>query len=236
VSSSSPNRDIRTLLTRFGLAWVCTVSLAAGSDPASDPGSAAESSPADLMSRQPWESCLYCHGEDGAVSSAQVPAIAGQPREYLERQLRAFRAGRRVDPERLMWSAVALLDDQDVPRVATYFASLSRSVAVEPGRTNGCADQSDVRRLFRQGRPGLPACVSCHPAQTDVSPEAGRPYLHGLRASYLQRRLRDYSAARQDGGDDTVMHAIASRLSPGEVRALGLYVAECVGRTDAQDR
>ena len=135
-----------------------------------------------------------------------------------------------------MWSAVALLDDEDIPGVAGHFAALARPDAAVRDRDPGCAARETARPLFHRGGPGLPACMSCHPAHVRTTPGAGIPYLIGLTADYLERQLRDYASGRRGTGPGAVMRDIASRLSSEELRALSRYVAECVGRANEPDR
>ena len=42
-------------------------------------------------------SCAHCHGTDGNSSSGAYPNLAGQQKEYLYRQIKAFKDGTRKD-------------------------------------------------------------------------------------------------------------------------------------------
>jgi cytochrome c553 len=69
--------------------------------------------------------CAGCHGPAGAGIPAQYPRIAGQFPEYLEAQLKAFRAGARAnDPNGMMRGVVARMSDRDIQAVAEYAAGL----------------------------------------------------------------------------------------------------------------
>ena len=37
------------------------------------------------------DSCAHCHGTDGNSTSSAYPSLAGQTREYLYRQIKAFK-------------------------------------------------------------------------------------------------------------------------------------------------
>ena len=69
--------------------------------------------------------CSACHGPSGAGVPAQFPRIAGQFAEYTAAQLRAFRAGERVnDPNRMMRAVAERLSDREIAAVAEYISGL----------------------------------------------------------------------------------------------------------------
>lgn len=69
--------------------------------------------------------CAGCHSPNGVGVPAQFPRLAGQHAEYLESQLRAFRAGERVnDPNQMMRTVAAKLDDREIRAVAEYISGL----------------------------------------------------------------------------------------------------------------
>jgi cytochrome c553 len=65
--------------------------------------------------------CTSCHGPRGVSKVASYPSLAGQKREYLLAQLRAFKSGERENP--MMNAMVASLSDTDMQHLATYFAA-----------------------------------------------------------------------------------------------------------------
>ncbi|MGS2724159.1 c-type cytochrome [Porticoccus sp. GXU_MW_L64] len=67
-------------------------------------------------------SCAACHGPQGISNNPEWPNLAGQKDRYLEKQMIAFRDGKRKDP--LMTPMVKHLSDQDIKNIAAYFASL----------------------------------------------------------------------------------------------------------------
>lgn len=73
--------------------------------------------------------CAHCHGTDGNSTSSAYPSLAGQTREYLYRQIKAFKEGQRKNS--MMSTAVVVLSDQDMQDLAEYFSwqTLVRSTA-----------------------------------------------------------------------------------------------------------
>ena len=69
--------------------------------------------------------CAGCHGPSGAGIPAQYPRISGQFAEYVEAQLKAFRAGGRAnDPNGMMRGVAARMTDREIQAVAEYVAGL----------------------------------------------------------------------------------------------------------------
>jgi cytochrome c553 len=69
--------------------------------------------------------CAGCHGPAGAGMPAQYPRIAGQYSEYVEAQLKSFRAGARAnDPNGMMRGVVARMTDREIQAVSEYVAGL----------------------------------------------------------------------------------------------------------------
>ena len=69
--------------------------------------------------------CAGCHGPSGAGIPAQYPRISGQFAEYVEAQLKAFRAGTRAnDPNGMMRGVAARMTDREIQGVADYVAGL----------------------------------------------------------------------------------------------------------------
>jgi cytochrome c553 len=68
--------------------------------------------------------CIACHGSKGISPAPLWPNLAGQKREYLIKQINAFRDGSRKDP--MMNPLAANLSEADIELIANYFSSLQR--------------------------------------------------------------------------------------------------------------
>ena len=78
--------------------------------------------------RQKALQCQTCHGLDGLSKMPESPNIAGNPEQYLVRQLNAFRKGERKND--MMSIVVEKLTDQDVADLAAYYAAIEVTVKV----------------------------------------------------------------------------------------------------------
>lgn len=69
--------------------------------------------------------CASCHSPNGAGMPAQFPRLAGQHAEYTATQLKAFRAGQRVnDAAQMMRGVAGKMSDQEIAAVSEYIAGL----------------------------------------------------------------------------------------------------------------
>lgn len=70
--------------------------------------------------------CAGCHGPEGNGNpAANFPALAGQHADYLEAQLKGFRAYERAnDPGQMMRNIAAKMTDQEIKAVASYIQGL----------------------------------------------------------------------------------------------------------------
>jgi len=65
--------------------------------------------------------CAACHGPAGVSSNPMWPNLAGQKEQYLAKQIKDFRDGKRKDP--LMSPMAAALSDTDIANLAAFFSS-----------------------------------------------------------------------------------------------------------------
>jgi cytochrome c553 len=157
--------------------------------------------------------------------------LAGQNAAYIESQLNHFHDKTRVDPSGVMPTQAAALSKQDIENLATYF-SLQTPAGLE-------ADPSywqDGEKLYRTGDPSrqIPACMACHGPVGRGVPAAGYPQLRAQHAVYLVQQLTEYAAGTRythdakgnsNGGPNAqIMHTIAGRLTPQDMRDLASYV------------
>ena len=70
--------------------------------------------------------CMACHGVAGAGNpAAKFPALAGQHADYVQAQLKAFRAMERAnDAGQMMRGVAAKLTDPEIKAVASYVQGL----------------------------------------------------------------------------------------------------------------
>lgn len=133
--------------------------------------------------------CVACHGSKGEGNATlNAPAIAGQDAAYLERQLLNYRNRRRgadkSDAPGAQMQAIAatLGDDAAVAKVASYVASLPKTVNAAPAPGN----LHNGNNLY-QGK-----CGACHGGKAEGNPGLKAPRLAGLDAAYIKRQFAHF--------------------------------------------
>jgi len=162
--------------------------------------------------------CFICHGVDGESSSPVFPRLAGQHGAYVARQLADYQAGKRKSGT--MQPMVEELNAEDFAALGRYFES-RQPVA-------HAVDDSELaqvgRFVFLRGNPysGVAACAGCHGPKGHGT--AQLPRLAGQHAQYTENQLRLFNK-RERSNDNAVMHAIASKLSELELKAVSAYIS-----------
>ncbi|MGB2817344.1 MAG: cytochrome c [Burkholderiaceae bacterium] len=80
--------------------------------------------------RRKASACQACHGLDGIAKLPDAPNLAAQPASYLERELRAYRAGTRRSE--VMAVAAKGLSDDDIRELAAYYSAIQIEVKAVP--------------------------------------------------------------------------------------------------------
>ncbi|WP_424970511.1 c-type cytochrome [Dinoroseobacter sp. S76] len=148
--------------------------------------------------------CRTCHGVDGYAAIPIAPHIGGEPKEYLEAQLMAFKTGAR---QHEMMSVVASgLSAQQISDVSAWYAN-HRVVATLPEGVS--ADQAPA------------ACVSCH-GPDGISVLLDAPNLAGEVNIYIDTQLKAFRSGKRQ---HEIMTEISADLSNEEIRALAEWYA-----------
>ena len=168
------------------------------------------------------ESCVFCHGEKGEASNPIYPRLAHQNRDYLVKQLKNFRDGKRKSD--IMNEQAAGLTDAEIEALAEYFAS-------QPPQAHPLPDDEQERLLHKVGEyvykygdgfDDIPPCATCH----GMAAEGSRtlPRLAGQHRQYIIKQLKAFSK-RKRTNDNAIMHSIARRLSPLAMHGVALYLS-----------
>lgn len=165
--------------------------------------------------------CSKCHGMDGNSTSPMFPKLAGQHKEYLLAQLKAFRDQSRKDPDAhaYMWGISRLLDDEMTVKLVDYF-SAQKPTRGTPGDAQLAAKG---KVIYERGieRKKVPACAFCHGQQAQGI--AVFPRLAGQHAQYLVRQIKVFHTDDRPNLAVT-MKAVVQRLSDEEAEEVAAYL------------
>ena len=78
----------------------------------------------DALARSLAATCASCHGTDGRSVTREVASLAGQPKDYLVAQMKAFRDGAR--PATVMSQIAKGYSDAQIDRLADYLSRRPR--------------------------------------------------------------------------------------------------------------
>lgn len=163
--------------------------------------------------------CIACHGVNGNSSNPVWPNLADQHKQYIVRQLQAFKSGARQDP--LMTPMAMGLSDDDAEDLAAYFDDQPLTgLEADPGRAQL------GQRVYRGGdsTSGVAACIACHGPGGDGNPTAGYPSIKGQHSAYVAAQLRAYRAGTRKTDPNQMMRDVARTMSDEQIDAVASYV------------
>lgn len=186
----------------------------------------------DTSGMKAWEVCGMCHGLDGNSPMPKFPRLAGQPYEYLLKQLGDFKSGRRANDGGQMSAIAEQLSPRKMDIVARYFSG--QKLSVGKARKNPADVLANGEALFRRGAEarGIPACASCHGVDAQAGSAAAR--LAGQHAAYLAKQIRDFRSSARSNDVGGQMRAVAEALRDVEIEAVAAYAAGARRSTGAK--
>ncbi len=163
------------------------------------------------------DKCQHCHGLYGEASNVIYPRLAGQNKDYINKQLLDFRSGKRVGT---MNDMAAGLTDEQITALANYFST-------QPTKSHRIRDKAFSAvgsYIYHHGNEyaDIPACASCHGEKAEGNESL--PRLAGQHKRYVSGQLIEFNA-RKRTNDNAIMHSIASKMTEFEIEAVALYVS-----------
>ena len=165
---------------------------------------------------KPWEICALCHSLDGNSRMAKFPRLAGQPRLYIEKQLRDFLTGSRLNGGGQMSSIVTEVAEEDFQAIAIWFSSQEPPVPNELGSRNRNTGQST---FLESG------CIECHRAGIKNDEDTLVPILASQHAQYLRKQLYDFQEGNRIHIPALITTDPVLELTESDIDALVDYLA-----------
>ena len=166
--------------------------------------------------------CAQCHGLDGSGDgSGAFPRLAGQPVEYLYKQLNDYADGIRKNA--IMGPIAAALNDRERQDAAAYYARLNSPYFPAPPAPAANLQQGAMLSAIGSPDRRVQACVNCHgPASSGQAPLY--PQLAGQYANYIALQFRMFREGYRQNDVAGVMRQIAGKLSDDEIASLAAYL------------
>lgn len=179
--------------------------------PGDVPGSVSSNSPVNEPVSAPApttiaDTCIGCHGANGGGVSEDFPNLAGLSVAYIEKQLRDFRSGDRVDA--MMNGFAKDFKDGEITKLAEYFNKMK---PVDPSIVTTGNAPADVA-----------VCTSCHGSggMANATAMPGVPNLAGQKATYIVKQLKSFKTQNRK---DATMSAFAGSLSDSQIEMIAKY-------------
>ena len=170
--------------------------------------------------------CAACHAADGNSAAPANPKLAGQPAEYITKQLKNFKdAAKEPNKDGARKSAVmsaltATLSDQDMLNLGAYYSE-------KPIKSGSAKLPYDAGKKVYQGGnsgTGVPACAACH-GPTGAGIPSQFPRLGGQHSDYILAQLKAFRSGDRVNDAGKMMRTIASKMSDQEMLAVANYVS-----------
>jgi len=145
--------------------------------------------------------CGACHGARGVGDDPMVPNLAGQEPNYLVKAIKAYR-----DRERSHEDMVADKSDAEIEDIAAFYSIQAAGSAAET--------DDPIAAIIAK-------CDRCHGQAVGESTMVV-PRLHGQKAEYLLRVMREY---RDEERGSTMMHKMSAGYSDRVLKEIAEYYA-----------
>ena len=160
------------------------------------------------------EQCMHCHDGNGNASTSNIPKLAGQYADYIQRQIYNYQEGTRRDPDMTKISAT-LTNRRILADIAAYFASLNQM-------TGTSASNEEGKKIYLDK-----GCQNCHgeigkgkPAYNSLFPIVG-----GQNKEYLLRQMQDFKTGTRTTDISGIMGLIVNRMTNDDIEAVSDYLS-----------
>jgi cytochrome c553 len=162
--------------------------------------------------------CVACHAADGNSTTPENPKLAAQHPEYLAKQLKEFKSGKRDNA--IMKGFAAALSEEDMTNISHWLADQKAK--------EGFATEKDLvrlgERIYRGGIADrqIAACAGCHSPNGAGIP-AEYPRLAGQHAGYTVTQLNAFRSGTRK--NSVQMTGVAAKMNDMEIKAVSDYIA-----------
>lgn len=186
------------------------------------------------------ELCAGCHGEYGqGGKQGEYPRIAGQPEQFIIKQMHLFRDRKRPNIPMLEYVDERQFPDQEIIDVSAYLARIELPTKLPPlvegEKFNAHERLQLTKRLLNIGRADGDVeagrksynreCRSCHGDKGWGNKKKGVPMLAGQYTNYLQRQVVKYLKKIRIHDEDDPDDELLADFSDAELQNIYAYLS-----------
>ncbi len=142
--------------------------------------------------------CALCHGDYGqGTPGTMSPRLAGLPANYLEKELRFYRSGKRNYAPMVIVSSIKDMSDEDIRDISEYLAGVNlRNLNLPNVPPYAKGDPRRGREIFNAD------CKECHRETGLGKAHKGIPPLAGQYGSYIFSQMEKFQSKERYHDDD----------------------------------
>jgi cytochrome c553 len=180
---------------------------------------------AALAAPEQAAACAACHGEDGNSTQPVFPKLAGQPKEYLAKQLNEYVSGKRKNDMMSPLAGNLKPGTRKVPGDVEVLASYYSAQKPTSGAAQDKKLAEEGKKIYFNGNEAtdVAVCSACH--QQNAEGTRIYPRLAGQHAEYLYQQLKSYGSGERNNDISRVMRVVAKHMTEQEMRAVAEYLS-----------
>ncbi|OFZ19641.1 MAG: hypothetical protein A2Z20_12940 [Bdellovibrionales bacterium RBG_16_40_8] len=165
------------------------------------------------MVSTPITNCTMCHGDTGMSLFENIPHLAGQNKDYMIAELKAYRDKTRKD--RRMNQITAKLTDLEIEQFATVFSRKKlKNLPRNPD------PERDKKIKVGQALFDDMACTNCHTSNNGNAAISSWPNVAGQLSVYSSIQLKIF----RDSIRGIMMPGLVADLTDDEIEAMSEYM------------
>ena len=172
--------------------------------------------------------CMGCHGPTGNSFVPGFPSLAGQPADYIVKQIQDFK---RSDRRNVMMTGIALgLSDEDAYHIGAFYeAQVKTPIIKNIAHLKTTEDKNKLlslgKKLYDNGNPntGQAACFTCHGKNGDALVDLNIPILANQQPQYLISTLKEFKNRKRTNDNERAMRRIVDTMSDEQIEAVAYY-------------
>lgn len=170
--------------------------------------------------KQAAPACAGCHGATGESAVPGFPSLGGQQANYLYRQMKDYKSGKRANP--MMEKIASSLSEQTMADFAVWYSSLP--LPAPQAKAASLDKNSEYLVKVGDSKRLIPGCRVCHGSKGQGE-AMDVPALAGQQQAYLEITLLAYKQGIRRNDVYSRMRFITEQLTLEEIKRLSEYYA-----------